>query len=121
MFSDGYEVICSWVGNLKSVFGLSSAEEHDVKQFCDRQLPDGELRADLRLMNFDIRVRRAARLRYRATPTAITICHFSPILGSPLAGHLRQHTGNLEGLASSESHHSSGEQWSYYPPRSKSS
>ena len=48
MFSDGYEVICSWVGNLKSVFGLSSAEEDDVKQFCDHQRSDGELRANSR-------------------------------------------------------------------------
>lgn len=48
MLSDGYEVICSWVGNLKSVFGLSSAEEDDVKQFCDHQLSDGDLGANSR-------------------------------------------------------------------------
>ena len=51
MFSDGYEVICSWVGNLKSVFGLSSAEEDDVKQFCDHQLSDGDLGANSRFTN----------------------------------------------------------------------
>jgi hypothetical protein len=48
MLSDGYEVICSWVGNLTSIFGLSSAEEDDVKQFCDHQLSDGELRVNSR-------------------------------------------------------------------------
>lgn len=51
MFSDGYEVICSWVGNLKSVFGLSVEEEDDVRQFCDHQILDGELLANSRFAN----------------------------------------------------------------------
>ena len=46
MLSDGYEIICNSFADLRRAFGLSSAEEVDVKQFCDHQITDGELLAN---------------------------------------------------------------------------
>jgi hypothetical protein len=45
MLTDGYELICSLFGDLRSSFGLSSMDDGDVKRYCDHHTPDEALSA----------------------------------------------------------------------------